>query len=48
MAFEINVKSQFRMIRAVLPGMLEKGEGSIINIASVAGAGHVVDGGGTA
>ncbi|MBO6772471.1 MULTISPECIES: SDR family oxidoreductase [unclassified Thalassospira] len=36
-AFELNVKSQFRMIRAVLPGMLEKGKGSIINMASVAG-----------
>ena len=27
-AFELNVKAQFRMIRAVLPGMLEKGKGS--------------------
>ncbi|RCK42978.1 SDR family oxidoreductase [Thalassospira profundimaris] len=36
-AFDLNVKSQFRMIRAVLPGMLEKGAGSIINMSSVAG-----------
>ncbi|WP_417804440.1 SDR family oxidoreductase [Thalassospira lucentensis] len=36
-AFELNAKSQFRMIRAVLPGMLEKGRGSIINMSSVAG-----------
>ena len=36
-AFELNAKSQFRMIRAVLPGMLEKGHGSIINMSSVAG-----------
>jgi 2-keto-3-deoxy-L-fuconate dehydrogenase len=36
-AFELNVKAQFRMIRAVLPGMLAKGAGSIINMSSVAG-----------
>jgi 2-keto-3-deoxy-L-fuconate dehydrogenase len=35
-AFDLNVKSMFRMIRAFLPGMLEKGGGSIINISSVA------------
>jgi 2-keto-3-deoxy-L-fuconate dehydrogenase len=36
-AFELNVKSQFRMIRAFLPGMVSKGGGSIINMSSVAG-----------
>jgi len=35
-AFELNVKAMFRMIRAVLPGMLAAGGGSIINMASVA------------
>lgn len=32
----LNVRSYYRMIRAFLPGMLEGGAGSIINIASVA------------
>jgi 2-keto-3-deoxy-L-fuconate dehydrogenase len=36
-AFDLNAKAQFRMIRAFLPGMLEKGAGSIINMSSVAG-----------
>jgi len=35
-AFELNVKSMMRTIRAVLPGMLSRGDGAIINIASVA------------
>lgn len=35
-AFDLNVKSMIRTIRAVLPSMLEKGEGAIVNIASVA------------
>lgn len=35
-AFSLNVRSQFRMIKAFLPGMLAKGGGSIINMASVA------------
>jgi 2-keto-3-deoxy-L-fuconate dehydrogenase len=35
-AYELNVKATYRIIRAVLPGMLERGEGSIINMASVA------------
>jgi 2-keto-3-deoxy-L-fuconate dehydrogenase len=33
-SFDLNVKSMDRMIRAFLPGMLEKGGGSIVNIAS--------------
>lgn len=33
---DLNVKSMHRMIRAALPGMLEKGGGSIVNMASVA------------
>ncbi len=35
-SFEINVFAMARMIRAVLPGMLEAGGGSIINVSSVA------------
>ena len=34
-SFELNVKAQYRMIRAFLPGMLSIGGGSIINMASV-------------
>ncbi len=33
---DINVTAMFRMIRAFLPGMLEREKGSIVNIASVA------------
>ncbi len=33
-SFDLNVKSMHRTIRAFLPGMLEKGKGSIVNIAS--------------
>lgn len=33
--FELNVKSMYRMTRACLPGMIEMGGGSIINMASV-------------
>jgi 2-keto-3-deoxy-L-fuconate dehydrogenase len=36
--FELNVRSQYRMIKAFLPAMLAKGSGSIVNIASVAGS----------
>ena len=35
-AFDLNVRSMFRTIRTFLPGMLAKGGGSIVNIASVA------------
>jgi 2-keto-3-deoxy-L-fuconate dehydrogenase len=33
-AFDLNVRSMDRTIKAALPGMLKKGRGSIINIAS--------------
>lgn len=39
-AFDLNVKSQFRVMKAVIPGMLERGGGSIVNIGSAAGV-HV-------
>ncbi|WP_062227976.1 SDR family oxidoreductase [Aureimonas frigidaquae] len=35
-AFELNVRAQMRTIQAALPGMLARGDGSIINMASVA------------
>jgi 2-keto-3-deoxy-L-fuconate dehydrogenase len=35
-AFDLNVKAMTRTIRAVLPGMLARGDGCIINMASVA------------
>jgi 2-keto-3-deoxy-L-fuconate dehydrogenase len=35
-AFAVNVRSMFLVSRAFLPGMLKKGRGSIINMASVA------------
>jgi 2-keto-3-deoxy-L-fuconate dehydrogenase len=33
-SFDLNVKSMHRTIRAFLPGMLDKGGGSIVNVAS--------------
>lgn len=33
-SFDLNVKSMHRTIRAFLPGMLERGRGSIINVSS--------------
>lgn len=35
-SFAINVDSMFHLCKAVLPGMLERGKGSIINMSSVA------------
>ncbi len=35
-SFDLNTTAMFRTMRAVLPGMLEAGSGSIINMASVA------------
>lgn len=37
-AFNLNVRSQFRAIKAFIPAMLARGQGSIINVASVAGS----------
>ena len=36
-SFDLNVKSMHRMLRAFIPGMLAKGHGSVVNIASGAG-----------
>jgi len=35
-SFNVNVRAQFRMIKAFLPAMIEQGGGSIINMSSVA------------
>ncbi len=35
-AFGLNVRAQFHAMQAAIPGMLERGGGSIVNIASVA------------
>ena len=37
-SFDLNVTAMHRTIKAFLPGMLEKGAGSIVNIASGAGS----------
>jgi len=37
-AFDLNVRSMYRLIKAVLPAMLARGNGSIINMASAAGS----------
>jgi 2-keto-3-deoxy-L-fuconate dehydrogenase len=34
-SMNLNVRSMYRMIRALLPAMLERGGGSIVNVASV-------------
>lgn len=36
LSFELNVKAMYRMVRAILPAMIERGGGSIVNVASVA------------
>ncbi len=35
-SFDLNVKAHYRMIKAYLPGMLAKGKGNVVNMASVA------------
>jgi 2-keto-3-deoxy-L-fuconate dehydrogenase len=35
-SFDVNIKSMYRVTRAFVPGMLKRGKGSIINMASVA------------
>lgn len=34
---EVNIKSAIRLVRLIVPGMIERKRGSVINIASVAG-----------
>ncbi len=34
-SFDLNAKAMFQVTKAVLPGMLERGAGSIVNIASI-------------
>jgi 2-keto-3-deoxy-L-fuconate dehydrogenase len=38
LSLELNVTAMYRLIRAALPGMLERTRGSIINMSSVAGS----------
>jgi 2-keto-3-deoxy-L-fuconate dehydrogenase len=38
LAFDLNVRSQYRLIKAMLPDMIERGGASIINVSSVAGS----------
>ncbi|MEH6522863.1 SDR family oxidoreductase [Sulfitobacter sp.] len=37
-AFDLNVRSMVRTMKAALPGMLERGRGSIVNMSSAAGS----------
>lgn len=43
-AMDLNVRSMFRTIKAFVPGMLEQGRGSIVNIASTAGPAQGIPG----
>jgi 2-dehydro-3-deoxy-L-fuconate 4-dehydrogenase len=38
LAFDLNVRAMYRLIKAMLPDMIAAGGGSIVNIASVAGS----------
>ncbi len=38
LSFDLNVRATMRVIRSILPAMIAAGRGSIVNIASVAGA----------
>jgi 3-hydroxybutyrate dehydrogenase len=40
---EVNLQAPVRLIRAFLPGMIERGRGSIINVSSAAGVRGFVD-----
>lgn len=43
LAFDLNVKTMFRISQAVIPGMQKLGRGSIINISSIAAHKGLVD-----
>lgn len=38
LAFDLNIRSMYRLTKAMLPGMIANGGGSILNMASVAGS----------
>jgi len=37
-SFDLNVRAMFRVCRAFLPAMIQKGGGTVVNVASVAGS----------